>query len=572
MPTVRSYGPSRVSRAPIPGVRKQAALTPTAAGVGLERAKEQTGQVISSIGAEVAQRGVSIFSRLAAEERAREDETALLEAEVALGKWENDRLHHPDTGALHVKGKASIPLPEEVGAEFDDVAGQLATTLTSDKQRAAFARSRVNHLLNLDGTLKRHVSREMMEHRGDVMQSTIETSVSTAIANANDLRRVGDELTTITDAIDKIGPSVGLGDEERVVAKRKAYTAVHAGVIDQLVADGQYKKAKAYFAGARDQIEGSALTKIEASLEEGTLRGESQQAADTIIRAGGTLTQQRDKAKAITDPEVRQATLQLIEHEDAVNDQIRREGQENASTAAFNILDKTKSLRAIPPGMWANFSGATKSALKNYNDDQLRGKPRTTDTGNWYRLMTMAGKDPQKFVNENLMNYKDQLTDADFQDFASLQRSIRKGEATPRIDGFLTNTQLVDSTLREAGIDTNAAVGTPEANAKAHLQRAIDRAVDVEIADGKRLSNTEIQQRLDALMKQEPTIEGSIWGFLPGIPWYTVKGKRLIDTKAGDIPASTRKLIERSLRGQGQPVNDRTVLDAYIFGKSQRAP
>lgn len=561
MPVAHSYGPTKVATDAIPGARKQASETNTSTGATLKQTEANAWDKVGQVGAHVS----SVFSKMAADEKEASDQTALLKAEVDLGKWENQRLYDPNTGALGVTGEEALPLPEQVGTEFEKVSGDIAATLSNDKQRAAFARVRANHALNLDGTLRVHVEKEITKYRAGVLQATVETATSTAISNALDPRRVGEELQKATDAIATLGPKVGLSKPQLEVATRKAQTAIHSGVIERLLENDNDKGARAYFEETKSQIDGDAIANIEKALDEGTLRGSSQKKADEIVTAGGTLTAQLEKVRAIDDPKLRDAVRERVEHEANINERAKQDAEEKASGDAFNIIDKTHNIASIPPAMWANFSGSTKSSLRSYAEHLVKGVPVETDDQTFYALMEQAGTDPKTFLTQNLLDYRGKLSDGDFQQLTGLKLSLRNGDrnaSEKALGGFRTKSEIIDNTLTQYGIDPKDKAMAP---AVAQLQRMLDQRIETAQANGQKVTNVEIQQTVDELLSQGETVPGS-WLALVRPFTYDLaeKKKKLIEMQPGDIPAATRKDIETRLRAKGRPISDATVLATYI--------
>lgn len=568
MPVARTYGAPKVETRAIPGARLQSAETNISTGAAFQQTKARAWGQVADTGLQVA----SAFGRLAQQEKDASDETALLKAEVDLGKWENQRLYDPEKGALGVQGQDALPLPETVGQEFDKVSGDIASTLSNDKQRAAFAKVRANHALNLDGTLRRHVDKEITEYRKGVLTAGVETAVSTAISNANDPRRVGQELQKATDTINSLGAKVGMSAPQREVAVRKAQTAIHSGVIERLLNNDNDKGARAYFEETKKQIDGEAIANIEKALDAGTLRGESQRASDKILLDGGSLTSQLAKVRAIEDPKLRDAVRERVEHEATVQDRIDRETKEATASSAFNMVDKSHDVATIPPMMWANFNGETKSALRSYAEHLAKGVPVQTDYQTFYALMDQAGKDPETFAKQPLLAYKAKLDDGNFERVANLQLSIRQGDRTAaqkELSGFQSRQEVVNNTLTQYGIETQPSKQSDaEKQAVAQLHRMIDQRVEAAQTTGKKVSNEELQGVVDALLSQKETVPGSVWAILRPFTYdFNDKTKRLIETAPGDIPADQRALIEESLRRNGRPVSDATVLNIYLEHK-----
>jgi hypothetical protein len=584
MPVV-PYGPRKVLTAPLPAARKTAAATDTSAGVGVEQARAEAalteGRAGAAVGQAIAQFGGTLGQvsqvlgqeaiALRKEERQRADEIAVLHVQRALGEWENERIYDPETGALTLHGTDSFGLPETIAAEYDTITGELAAGLTNDDQRIAFAKIASTRALNLDLTLRRHVYTEMQRYEGQELQATIVNARNAAIANATDPRRVGLELGSAVTAIKTHGPRLGLGPKEIAQQVEAVRTEVHVGVIDSLLAQDLTRSAEVYFEETKDEITGTAIARIEKALDEGQLRKQAQTEADAIVAAGGSLTQQREKARAIDDPKVRDAVMERIEHEDAVNDKVQRDLDEAQLRRVYDIVDKTHNVTSIPPATWAQLDGSTRSALHGYATALARGTPVETDWHAYYVLMREAGEDPASFMQENLLRHRAELGETEFKQLTSLQLALRQGDqraADKELGGFQTKTEILDGALAAFKIDPNPKAGTKEAAAIAQLRRMLDLRVQTfEDLLGKKPTNVDMQHMLDELLSQKETIPGNFWNFWPGGRPLFTKEKRLIDATVEDIPADDRKLIEQALRAKGRPVSDATVLDVWIETK-----
>lgn len=567
MPVVR-YGQPRVATERLPGVRRTAAETALSRGAGLHLERARTSETIAGVAGSLANTGLSKMSEIAREEREKADQVALLEAENRLSEWEQKRLYDPETGALGVKGKAAMSLPDDLRTEFDQLAGTIEQELATDAQRLAFTQARTRRLSNLDLTIRRHVFREMEAHEAKEVGAAVINHLNDGIANALDPRRVGVELQAGIDVI-RAHP-MGAGPEELQQRIDDFTTKMHDGVITRLLANDQARSAQVYFEETREQISGDAIARIEKALEAGGLRKEAQVQADAIVRAGGTLTEQREKARLIEQPELRDAVMQRIEHEASIRERETRQAEEDQLRTAYDLVDRYQDVAAIPPATWAELSGAARSSLRGYARNLAQGIPVETDFGTYYSLMRQAAEDPQAFSTRNLLEARGKLDDGDFKQLAGLQLSIRNGDrakANADLNGFRTTNAIVNDTLSLFGVDPAAKPGTEEGRAIAQLQRMLDQRIEqFAQSTGKQPNNSDIQTMLDALLSTTVETPGSWWNIFPGGkagPWGK-DSKRLIDLTISDVPRAERKLIEEALRGAGRPVSDATILDLYL--------
>lgn len=576
MPVVRRQ--REVSTAALPGARLTASKSAISEGAGVAQAEANVAQSVAGLGNTVARIGIAKFGELQQQARDNADSLAILEAERKLGEWENDRLYNAETGALNVRGKNAMGLPETIGTEFETITGEIEAGLGSDRQRQAFARVKQSRGLGLDLTIQRHVSGEMNRYRGEELKAEIENAQSLAIANALDPKRVGQELDRAIGAIKTHAPRLGLGPEaiERQVAAVTSST--HVGVIDRLLANENDKAAKAYFEETRGQIDGAAIAKIERAIDEGTLRGTSQTKADEIIAAGGTLTEQREKVRAIDDPKLRDAVETRVEHNAAVKEREDREREEATLQGAYNIVDRNGgNVGAIPAATWSGLSGSARSALRSYGEHIARGVPVKTDLPTFYGLMQKAGTDPGSFVTENLLQYRHKLDEVEFKQLANLQLSIRSGNAKAAdkdLAGFRSKSEILDDTLRQYGIMPDGKDQTPEERQSiAQLRRMLDLRIDAQQElTGKKASNPDIQAAVDDLLSATaPTTEQGTWGGLfTSKPFFdTTVQKRLIDMRPGDVPANLRPQIVEALTKAKRPISETTILDMYLEARAR---
>jgi hypothetical protein len=434
-------------------------------------------------------------------------------------------------------------------------------------------RTRAKRGLNLDLNLRRHVAGEMQEYEAGELKAFVGNGVASAVANARDPRRVGEELAAVTAKITASAPRLGLGPEATAAAVGAARTQIHVGVIGRLLDTGDDQKAAFYYHGDKDtpgamaQIDGKARGDIEKALEAGWLRGESQRVSDVILAAGGSLDEQRAKVRAIENPKLRDAVQDRVEHEAVVADRVAREAEEADASEATNLIEKSGRFDAIPPSLLARLPLGLRGSLRSYARAKAAGVPVETDLPTYYSLMTKAGTEPEAFVTENLLKYRGKLDEPEFKQLASLQLALRNGERN-KVDkdlaGFRTKSDILEDSLVQYGIDPKAKAGTADANAIAQLRRMLDRRVEADQAGGVKVDNVTIQAHLDALLGQETTIPGSWWNIWPGGKSFTDTKGSLLKTPASAIPEADRKVYEQVLAESGHEVTPATVLDLHL--------
>lgn len=568
----------QVRREGLPTVRLTAAETEQSTGAGVEIAKGEASRAMGGFGAVVANQAIGDYAAIQDQARDRADSIALLSAERQMAEWENKRLYDPETGALNRKGKDAMGLPEEISAEFAKVSGEIEKGLGNDRQRILFQRVKQQRGMGLDLNIRRHVANEMTHYEAEELDSSISNFMSSAVSNANDPKRVFEDLHRATDALKLHGPNLGMGPEQVEKRVKDIQSKTHAGVIERLLNQDNDKAAKAYYEEVKGagQLNGDAIANIEKALEEGTLRGEAQRQSDAIVAKGGTLTEQRAAARAIEDPKLRDQVLQRIEHENAIKDKEEQDAEKEILIDAYNRVDKSGgNIAAIPTATWSKLSGNARSALRSYGEHLAKGVPINTDQTVYYGLIKKAMDDPDTFVSENLLNHRAKLDDSDFQQLASLQLSIKNGQKTQsnkQLDTFRTTSQLLNDSLALYGIDPNAKPNTDEGRAIAQLRRLVDMSVEQQssLTGGKKVSNQDVQEYIDRLLIPTVAKKGSWWNILPGGEPFYDETKRLIDFTIADVPAEDRKQIEQALKRRQRTVTDQTILDTYITAQMRQ--
>jgi hypothetical protein len=577
MPTVRKYE-RQVYTDALPGVRKTAAETPLSTGVGVEQARGDKIEALGRVGAIAGSIGTSAYAKIAHEERQRAIDLALLTSSNELDKVTTELLYSPDKGALTRRGKDVFDLPGKVMADFDAAAGKIEQGLGTDQQRAAFLRVKLQHGANLNQTVYRHTSQELQKYEAGELQAFVENKLSTAVKNATDPRRVGEELSSAIAAVKRSGPRLGLGPEQLTKQVEALTTATHVGVIEELLAQQQTSAAKIYFEETRDDIKGEATARVEKALRAGSVRADGQKQADAILARGGTLKEQREQARQIDDADVRDDVTQRLEHEAAVRDRAEREQDQDRLRSAYDRVDRTKSVTSIPPGEWAQLDGSARSSLRSYATSLAKGVAIETDLPTYYAAMQRAGDDPTAFATENLLRYKGTIGETEFKQLASLQLSIKNGDRT-KAEKELGPTRLemavADDALALYGFDVKAAKKDPtSADGKAYaqfrnmLRRQVQAQHDL---TGKQPTDVDVTGHADKLLSQSETVPGSWWNIFPGGKSFRDTSKRLIDLTISDVPAGDRTQIEAALRKRGRPVSDATVLDLFLEHRSRSA-
>ena len=534
---------------------------------------EQAGAV-SGVGDVLTRAGASglriAYSEMEAA-KARADETAVYEGDNDLASWELGYLHDAEKGALHVRGKSAAGLIDHVREEFNKTADTIRARLVGDRQQQAFRRRALARWERINATVQQHTARELHEFEVTETVRGIGLATSAAVQNFFDPMRVKQELDDGRAKVSRLARLTGLGPDAAADETLKFTTGVHDGVIAQLLTANQPKQAEIWYEAAKDQITGAAqapiVAKIQKANHETSIRGDAQRQADAIIRAGGKLQDQREKAKAIADPEVRDRALDYIEHEANLREKAERDDGEADLLRAYNLAEQgglaavQRATRADGSSLWLNLKGSSRSELRSYVRVRATGATVKTDMGALYTLLTLSSTNPNEFLTTNLLDYRNKLSDGDLEQMMRLQAQKREGKPAGEIfasEGL--QNEIIDTGLRQMfGPDWEKKMKSdPDlSNRVGAFRRAVREGVERE-HPGTKATRPDIQAVVDTLVA--PT-QRYVDGWFSNTPArYAFETAQAQVKSVADVPPGERQKIEASLRRKGIAVTDAEIV------------
>lgn len=553
---------------PIPERRVQQMATPSAR---INVRVPNTGSPISE--------GIDAFRKVIEEEQRKADQLAVLEADRELIEIETTLLHDPDNGALNRRGKDAFDLPEAVLETYDERTREIDSKLTNNRQRMAFRRSATMRRLDVDRTIQRHVAGEIKAYDKTQTDSYLASEIDAGIAAAGDNERVDMAIARTRAVIADHANRNGLPPEWIERQGGDVASKIRTGVVERMLANGQDLAAREYLKEHRKEISGSDLARLEKAVQLGSVRGESQRQADEIITKHQDMKGALDAARKIKDPEVRDATENRIKDHFSTMSAAEENDRKRLYRTAASVLERNGgNLDAIPPGDWARLDPAQLHALETRSRQIREGVEPVTNWNRYYDLMNLASADGtrQKFMQTDLMQYRHELSDAEFKGMVSMQSQLRQGKSVDEaLDGYRTRKQVVDDALASIGVDPTPKPNSPHAKRVDLFRRQVDEKV-AEFAriNGKKPGTLETQEIVDNLL---------IKGTVPGSGFFGMfqSQKRLYEIETGadldipyeEIPANERKKIEDALRRNNRAVTPGAVVELFKLrhGKRQGA-
>ncbi len=554
MPTVPRYE-AGVQEKPLPAARVTTDAPSLEAFGG--------GASALAVGQETQRLG-DLSYKLAEAEKAKADDIATIEFQTKLSSKKQELFWDPKTGAFGRKGKDALGAREDYGSQFDKYADDLEKGLSSNTQREMARKIRMKERLELDGQIEHHTFGEMQTFQKQTVQAGIATARNDGILNYSDPAKVQDSIRLQEALIyqDAAGKPPAMLQYEIETARSKT----HSEVVTRMLDNGQDLTAKAHFEQNRAMFTGEDAAKMEKSLKEGSLRGESQRQSDAILAKHSDMQSALAEAKQVQDPHIRDAVTERVKDEFGLRKVAETQRVESLYKNAADIIDKTGNVDQIPPAQWSQFPLSDRAALKAYAKNRREGTQPETSWGDYYGLKIQASN-PQgreEFKKMNLMPYRPIMADAEFKDLITLQTGLRNGDekAGKALDGFMTDQQIVNDSLLAAGIDSTPTAGKKDATRVMNFRRQVDVQVRaVQERTGKKATNEEVQSIVDNLMVKGVTEEH--WYGNKKKPAFELADGEKLDLTVKDIPKGDRAKIEEALKRRNIAVTEDKILDLY---------
>lgn len=289
-----------------------------------------------------------------------------------------------------------------------------------------------------------------------------------------------------------------------------------------------------------------------------TVRRESQTREDAIVdKHGDNWMAALKAARDIEDPEVRDSTVSRIKVRQAEAKQAELEYQDSLSEEALAFINGGGKFADLPLNIKNGLKPSTLNSLRSYAEQQAGGGVRRTDPQALIELSELSADDPQKFGELNMLQYRDKLSDSDFEEFVDLQRKIRTGSLDGKATGFMTLNQVRDERLKDI-FGSSQPTANEGGNTSTKRRRFVtmyeSRLRAFREETGKRPGADDARKILDD-MTAEVAID---WG----------RDKKVYELGEGDIPGvpeADRNEIIRELQRRGHPITDQAIIDLYRY-------
>lgn len=452
------------------------------------------------------------------------------------------------------------------------------------RQRAAFYARASQYGQALHRSLQLHAHTETEQYADDQFKAGISKRMDSAAGHFDDPVVRDQSIAELGAIVRDRGRVMGQPQEMTDQQVATMTSNAHVAVLGRMFAAQNDLVASAYYDAHKDQIVGKDATAAANAVHEGNRRGESQRQFDAITAAGGTVGDMITKARAISDPEVRDLTETRIRQNDAAQREQARNQREQVMQSATNIIEKTHDFSQVPASIVAGMTVGERRSLRDYAESIAGGGTVKTDIPRWLTLRAAAANPSTRdwFMTQwNPVEDMNRMSPADLKGLVEFRDGLRgKDERTTEsLDNLNYRHGIVTNSLRGIGMLVDPKTGIVEKKEAATLYRSVDAQIEaLQEREKRKATSKEVQQITDELITSRVVADPH---------WYNsgaTTTKRLfeldktpdsivLDVK--DIPTDQRAAMTRQLRAAGMPVTDASLVQhykAYLGSLVQHGP
>lgn len=363
---------------------------PTPRFGGVPEAPEMggTAEATSRLGSAIAGFGEVVLQEKIKDDKYRVEDafTRLQQSALDLSKGESG-WSHKKSGDVATDGNFF----EDHSKLFESASKEISDSLGNEEQKEMFARRYEVAKVGYSENIINHITKESGIYKGQVYKSGISARRDIAAADYDNpatvkIALLESEKLTETE-LDRLGVK---GDARKMILKENK-SAIHEGVIEQAVDDGNYEYAKTWFEKNQKNILGEKQDDIKKLLRVSGVKQASQEAVDEYIGKGLTEREAKAEARKIKDPDRRDATVGRITARYGEQAQELDRRQKDAGELVRSMYSESidagqspeDAYDSIPQSTINSMDGAEHMALQNRVKIDSSGAKKKTDWDKW---------------------------------------------------------------------------------------------------------------------------------------------------------------------------------------------
>jgi hypothetical protein len=516
-------------------------------------------------------------SRIADEAKQRADQVVVLGADSDLAAFETQLLHDPKTGALNQTGENALGQPEQVKEKWDQKVQEIGGTLSNDSQRFALMRAAQARYADIDKNIQAHVSAQVKSIDNNTIDAYIKNEQTAATTAADpkvfDADRIATSLDRQTAAYQDYAKRNGVPQEVVTEKLNELQSNTHKLVVEKLLANDADIKAKAYYDENKDTISANDQITLDKAVEEGSLRGESQRAADQIIKTASDQVDAIEQARKIADPKRRDETERRLVNYYSEIKAAKAQARDDLYLQAANIVDQNpgKSAReSVPAPIYAQLELNQKEAL------DARSSNMPNDNKKWLDFLDLnsdqlGNLNRADFEMKYWVSFDKSHRERAENQWNAAQEAKLKGIQDPKLTQTLTFKDRIDETLRTNGLipanKEKSSFSKDQATSYALFEQAASAALEHyelnDLGGKRRATGQEMQKIIDDLAMKKVKINS--WFSDPEKPAVVVKGDE--EAKAyvpiEKIPQADQNQLNNLIRNKQKKTSTDKLQRAY---------
>ena len=228
------------------------------------------GQAVMQLGADIGAAGEEIYRA----QKIEEDRINTMRAEDAFTKLRARQLELTvaDGGFTRLQGEAAVtrPIRPEYLKRFEEVEQGLAKTLSNDEQRARFKVRAGAARLQFDEEILRHLARQGDVYAKQVYDGAVAQAQQDAAVRWDSPIDVASSLERIRSQVYERAERYGWAPEYREKELKEESGKVHAAVIGEALAKGNYKYAEFWYEQNKGHVTPETQRVLARAVEDGT--------------------------------------------------------------------------------------------------------------------------------------------------------------------------------------------------------------------------------------------------------------------------------------------------------------
>lgn len=409
---------------------------------------------VRNIGRDIAEATEDVGDALALIGQRRAERQAM-RADIQFNDEIGALIHNPETGFLAMQGEqvsdAAGPVIEQARLARERILGEL-----DGLARTAFDISSANTMTRTQSAVDRRVIDVERGLNIETRRARAANQLEVAARNHTDLVYVADALVAGLQATGDAAELQGLTPELTEESLREYRSAFHTAIVQAKLESSPFA-ARRYFLDHKDEIDAKETAALEPKVKLATDEQAAQLLSDSKFDPDKTETEMGDEIRAAEDdPSIRQKALRNISIRKAAQTRSEAADERELVEAEYQNFVRSKSPPNRPytiADIPIDFPVQARRMLESDIVNHEKGVVEFNQAQKFGELLNMEAKDPQAFLEENVVRWHAVLSAEQLRTISTRQRQLRTA-TTFEPDPFFTIQAKFKQRLREEmGID-----------------------------------------------------------------------------------------------------------------------